>query len=97
MGQVMKRSFPRARGSAFMIRRKTSHVHVVLESLPGHKPGKAKGATSAKRKTATVTPVGPEGLPQKLAPEAKVETGSIKTSEQMKQQRAQQKRRPAGE
>lgn len=31
MGPVLKRSFPRARGSAFMIRRKLSHVNVVLE------------------------------------------------------------------
>lgn len=31
MGPVLKRSFPRARGSAFMIRRKMSHVNVVLE------------------------------------------------------------------
>lgn len=31
MGPVMKRSFPRARGSAFMIKRKLSHVNVILE------------------------------------------------------------------
>ena len=31
MGPVLKRSFPRARGSAFMIRRKMSHVNVILE------------------------------------------------------------------
>ncbi len=31
MGQTMKRYFPRARGSAFIIRRKMTHVNVVLE------------------------------------------------------------------
>ena len=31
MGQTMKRYFPRARGSAFVIRRKMTHVNVVLE------------------------------------------------------------------
>ena len=31
MGPVLQRSFPRARGSAFMIRRKMSHVNVILE------------------------------------------------------------------
>lgn len=31
MGPMLKRSFPRARGSAFMIRRKMSHVNVILE------------------------------------------------------------------
>jgi large subunit ribosomal protein L22 len=34
MGPVMKRSVPRARGSAFMIKRKLSHVNVVLEERP---------------------------------------------------------------
>jgi large subunit ribosomal protein L22 len=45
MGPVLQRSFPRARGSAFMIRRKMSHVNVVLEE----RPIKAK-----KKKTAVV-------------------------------------------
>ena len=31
MGPVLKRSFPRARGSAFIIRRKMCHVNVLLE------------------------------------------------------------------
>ncbi len=31
MGKVLKRYFPRARGSAFVIRRKLSHVNLVLE------------------------------------------------------------------
>lgn len=31
MGPVLQRSFPRARGSAFIIRRKMAHVNVVLE------------------------------------------------------------------
>lgn len=97
MGQVMKRSFPRARGSASLIRRKTSHVQVVLESMPGVKAGKAKGATSSKRKIASATPVGPDVLQQSLPQDAKVETSTIKTSEQMKQQRVAQKRRPDAE
>jgi large subunit ribosomal protein L22 len=35
MGQTMRRYFPRARGSAFIIRRKTSQVNVILEERPG--------------------------------------------------------------
>ncbi len=31
MGPVLQRAFPRARGSAFVIRRKMSHVNVILE------------------------------------------------------------------
>src|SRR4051812_11037045 len=37
-GKVMKRYFPRARGSAFVIRRKMCHVNIVLEE---RKKGKA--------------------------------------------------------
>ncbi len=39
MGKAMKRYFPRARGSAFVIKRKMSHVSVELEE---RKTGKAK-------------------------------------------------------
>jgi large subunit ribosomal protein L22 len=40
MGNVMKRYFPRARGSAYVIRRKLSHVNIVLEERK--KAGKSK-------------------------------------------------------
>ena len=46
MGPVLKRSFPRARGSAFMIRRKMSHVNVILEER----------AVKAKKKKAPIVP-----------------------------------------
>jgi large subunit ribosomal protein L22 len=46
MGSVMKRSFPRARGSAFMIKRKLSHVNVILEER----------AVKAKKKKTAVVP-----------------------------------------
>ncbi len=49
MGAVMKRYFPRARGSAFVIRRKTSHINVTLEERPGTKP--KKKATLAPKQT----------------------------------------------
>lgn len=42
MGAVMKRYFPRARGSAFTIRRKLSHVNVVLEERKTGKASKSK-------------------------------------------------------
>ncbi len=47
MGPVMKRSFPRARGSAFMIRRKLSHVNVILEERDV-KPKKKRAPVVAK-------------------------------------------------
>ncbi len=59
MGTVMKRSFPRARGSAFMIRHKLSHVNVILEER----------VVKAKKKKAPVVPkaVKPEPKPQEEA------------------------------
>jgi large subunit ribosomal protein L22 len=42
MGKVMKRYFPRARGSAFEIRRKMSHVNIVLEERKKGKASKIK-------------------------------------------------------
>lgn len=48
MGRAMKRYFPRARGSAFVIRRKMSHVNVVLEERKTG--GKAKSKFSLFKK-----------------------------------------------
>lgn len=45
MGPVLQRSFPRARGSAFVIRRKMSHVNVVLEERDV-KPKKKKAVVA---------------------------------------------------
>ncbi|MCC7356617.1 MAG: 50S ribosomal protein L22 [Candidatus Doudnabacteria bacterium] len=60
MGAVMKRYFPRARGSAFVIRRKTSHINVTLEERPGtklkKKPTLAPKQTEEKEKKAIVQP-----------------------------------------
>ncbi len=65
MGPVLKRSFPRARGSAFLIRRKLSHLSVVLEeaalpkkSVPVKKAAAKTKATPVKTKEGTV------GLPK---------------------------------
>ena len=44
MGKVMKRYFPRARGSAFVIKRKMSHVNIVLEERKQGKASKVKAS-----------------------------------------------------
>jgi large subunit ribosomal protein L22 len=52
-GIVLKRSMPRARGSAFPIKKRTSHVLLVLAPAPEKKAKKAKfikPAASAKSK-----------------------------------------------
>jgi large subunit ribosomal protein L22 len=41
-GPVMKRMFPRAQGSASVIRRRMSHINVILESRPKTKSKKSK-------------------------------------------------------
>lgn len=51
-GLVMKRMMPGARGTGFPIRKKTSHVHVVLESK-APKPVKAPKPATPKAKKAT--------------------------------------------
>lgn len=50
MGQTMRRYFPRARGSAFVIRRKSSHVNVVLEERPGSTAKKSRFALPKRTK-----------------------------------------------
>lgn len=51
MGKVMKRYFPRARGSAFEIKRKMCHVNLVLEERKQGKASKAKPAFLSREKT----------------------------------------------
>ena len=53
MGKVMKRYFPRARGSAFVIRRKMSHVNIVLEQRKTGKAAKSRMTVFNKLKADT--------------------------------------------
>lgn len=63
MGSVLKRSFPRARGSAFMIRRKLAHINLILEekAVKGKKPAKVPKVKKADKPVQTVE--GSVGLP----------------------------------
>ncbi len=94
MGKVMKRYMPRARGSAFTIKRKMCHVNVVLENRSGAKAVKSKfqlfkksqekATPSLDQEIATTTkPVKTEGKRSQVG----------KTEEQVKQSKVQQKRR----
>jgi large subunit ribosomal protein L22 len=96
-GPVLKRYFPRARGSAFVIRRKLCHVNIVLEE-------KAKGKTGSSRlsflkRAAKSEDKAAENVDQQAATSAKApkEEGRkpqiFKSEEQVKQSKAQQKRR----
>ena len=55
MGKVMKRYFPRARGSAFVIKRKLSHVNIILEERKKGKAGKVKATFLNKGKDEAAT------------------------------------------
>jgi large subunit ribosomal protein L22 len=97
MGKVMKRYFPRARGSAFVIRRKLCHVNVILEERK--RSGKAASRLSLFKKAAkaedTQTPsVDAQDAANKSAKTSERKPKSPgKTSEQKKQNTVQNKRR----
>jgi large subunit ribosomal protein L22 len=95
MGTAMKRYFPRARGSAFIIRRKLSHVNVILESRGGKisKKGTMKLKESAKKDEKASHAEAVESTAELAQKEEPKKTRTIKTSEQKKMNTVQQKRR----
>lgn len=91
---VMKRYMPRARGSSSPLNRRMSHLHVVLESRPlknGKKTGRFASLLKRKssEKSAKNVPEVATDVQETLqnAPEPQ------KSSEQIKQNKVQQKRR----
>lgn len=97
MGKVMKRYFPRARGSAFVIRRKMAHVTVVLEErkVAGVKKSRfellKRTKTADEKKVSTVA--AEQTAAQEAASEAPRKQTRTKTNEQVKANTIQQKRR----
>ena len=96
MGQTMSRYFPRARGAAFVIRRKSSHIDLVLEEKKSSKKkaGIIKSAVKAAKPKANIgTP--DTFIDSKLESKVtKAKQDPIKTSEEVKEQTITQKRRP---
>jgi large subunit ribosomal protein L22 len=93
MGRVMKRYFPRARGSAFVIKRKMAHVNVELSEksragkavsrLELFKKKQSENSASEDKKDAT----------EKKTESPKIKQHTVKTDEQVKMNKAQNKRR----
>ena len=95
MGKVMKRYFPRARGSAFVIRRKMAHVHITLtERVKGKSHVTKTGLFKRTEKEENI-----QSVDAKEAVNTKPEIGdskktrTFKTSEQIKGNTVTQKRR----
>jgi large subunit ribosomal protein L22 len=95
MGKVMRRYFPRARGSAAVIRRKMAHVSVVLEPrATASKKSRFAMLSRPKKTEAKVHNVTQEEVPGKEAAQEKpIHERRVKTNESIKANKIQQKRR----
>lgn len=93
MGPVMNRYFPRARGSAFVIRRKMSHVNVTLEERK--RSGKSKSRLELfKRKQETEEASQDKKDAGEIKPaKTRAHQHSVKSEEQVKMNKVQNKRR----
>lgn len=67
MGPVLMRTFPRARGSAFIIRRKMAHVNVILEERGTKPKTSAKVPKAVKKDEPVQTQEGQLGKPDEAA------------------------------
>jgi hypothetical protein len=95
MGKVMKRYFPRARGSAFTIRRKMCHVNIVLEERKKGKASKSKlSLFKAKTEKPEVENVDQKTATNERPPKDETKKSQVfRTDEQKKMSTAANKRR----
>lgn len=70
-GPTAKRIKPRAQGRAYRIRRRTSHITVVVESRPSTGGGSAQSASAARARRAQGSKAASTEAPTKKAPAAK--------------------------
>ncbi len=95
MGKSMKRYFPRARGSAFVIRRKLSHLNLVLMEKLGGKVKKSRLDIFKKKATADgVENIDRQEAVNMVPPKVLGKKSEVfKTEQQVKMNQAQNKRR----
>ena len=94
MGRVMKRYFPRARGSAFVIRRKMSHVNIILEERKTGKASKSRlDLFKAKKDKEAVSVDAKQESNIKPESEKPKKSQIFRSDEQIKMNKAQNKRR----
>ncbi len=93
MGKVLKRYFPRARGSAFVIRRKLSHVNVVLEERKKAGKTKSKFNLFKKEEKPEISVDQKEATNIKPVSDTPKKPQLFKSEEQVKMNKAANKRR----
>jgi large subunit ribosomal protein L22 len=93
MGPVMKRYFPRARGSAFVIRRKMSHVNVELSEKKRTGKSASRLELFKKKQETHEASVDKKQATETKPESAKVHQQTRKTDEQVKMNKVQNKRR----
>jgi len=94
MSNVLKRYFPRARGSAFIIRRKLCHVNLQLEDRSKGKARAGKASLFRKDTADTVPSVDQkDATNERMTDEPTKKTQISKTSEQRKMNTVANKRR----
>lgn len=95
MGKVMKRYFPRARGSAFEIRRKMCHINLTLEERKSGKASKVKLGflNKAKDEAKEVSVDSTEAVNKKPTSDKEKKSQVFKTDEQKKLSKVANKRR----
>lgn len=81
-GPTAKRIRPRAQGRAFRIRKRTSHITVVVESRPGKDQGSAKSTRARRAEASKAAAKAPAKKAPAKAPAKKAATkAEAKTSE----------------
>lgn len=93
MGKSMKRYFPRARGSAFVIRHKMAHVNIVLAEKNRGRKTTSRLELFKKKQSDEIASVEKKQATEKKPESIKTHQQNIKTDEQIKMNKVQNKRR----
>jgi large subunit ribosomal protein L22 len=80
-GPTAKRIRPRAQGRAFRIRKRTSHITVVVESRPSREGGRGQSASAARSRRAQASKAAAaKKAPAKAAETAETQTVTVETA-----------------